>query len=309
VLEDWVLALAASPLVYLVLYLFATIDGFFPPIPSESVVIALAAVAVSTGTPNLWLVVLVAAAGAFTGDQIAYAIGRRVPVRRSRLLARPRAQRTLDWAEQSLATRGASFIIGARYIPVGRVAVNMTAGAVRFSRPRFVGLTALAAASWAVYSAVIGIGAGAWLHDRPLVAVGVGVVLGAVIGFGVDAVLSRVQGRPRVRHLGAHPTASPTQTATPEPEPEPDPVASVPPTAPVPPPVLDVVHGAPGHDVRGAEVLAEIDVLREDVLPDDVLREGVGPDGDLPDDLREDDLPREGRREPAPAVLLPGEPG
>ncbi|WP_246130958.1 DedA family protein, partial [Cellulomonas aerilata] len=220
-LEDWVLALAASPLVYAALYLFATIDGFFPPIPSESVVIALAAVAMSTGAPDLWLLLAVAAAGAFTGDQIAYAIGRRVPVRRTRLLRRPRAQRTLDWAERALANRGASFIIGARYIPVGRVAVNMTAGAVGFSRRRFVGLTALAAASWAVYSVVIGVGAGFWLHDRPLVAVAVGVVAGTLIGFGVDAVLSRVQGRPRARDLGAAPAPAPER----EPEPDPEPVA------------------------------------------------------------------------------------
>ncbi len=204
-LEEWILALAASPLVYLAMYLFATIDGFFPPMPSESVVIALAAVAMSTGAPNLWFILAVAAAGAFTGDQVAYAIGRRVPVRRSRLMRSARAQRTLDWAEHALATRGASFIIGARYIPIGRVAVNMTAGAVGFPRARFVGLTAVAAVSWAAYSTVIGIGAGAWLHDRPVVAVIVGVVAGAVIGLAVDAVLSRVQGRPRLRRLGVDP--------------------------------------------------------------------------------------------------------
>jgi membrane protein DedA with SNARE-associated domain len=39
--ENWILVLAASPFVYLGMYLFATIDGFFPPIPSESLAIAL----------------------------------------------------------------------------------------------------------------------------------------------------------------------------------------------------------------------------------------------------------------------------
>lgn len=33
-------------------------------------------------------------------------------------------------AESTLGNRGAAFIIGARFIPVGRVAVNMTAGAL-----------------------------------------------------------------------------------------------------------------------------------------------------------------------------------
>jgi membrane protein DedA with SNARE-associated domain len=215
VLEEWILALAASPLVYLAMYLFATVDGFFPPVPSESVVIALAAVAMSTGAPNLWLILAVAAAGAWTGDQIAYSIGRRVHVRGSWLMRGRRAQRTLDWAEHTLAHRGASFIIGARYIPIGRVAVNMTAGAVGFPRARFAGLTGIAAVSWAVYSTAIGIGAGAWLHDRPVVAVAVGVVSGAVIGLGVDAVLSRIQGRPRIRRLGVDPAPGASEPGPP----------------------------------------------------------------------------------------------
>jgi membrane-associated protein len=82
--QNWILALAASPLVYLGMYLFAVIDGFFPPIPSESLAIALAALSVSTGRPNLALIILFAATGAFTGDQIAYTIGKRLDVRRIR---------------------------------------------------------------------------------------------------------------------------------------------------------------------------------------------------------------------------------
>ena len=57
----------------------------------------------------------------------------------------------------ALDRRGASFIIAARYIPIGRVAVNMSAGALGYPRRRFVGLTAVAAVMWASYSAVIGI--------------------------------------------------------------------------------------------------------------------------------------------------------
>jgi len=192
VLEGWALALVGSPWIFVVLYLFATIDGFFPPIPSESVVIALAAVSMAEGTPNLWLLILVAAAGAWSGDQIAYLIGTRVKVRQLRLLRSRRGQAAVDWAENALANRGAAFIIAARYIPVGRVAVNMTAGAVGYSRRRFMGLTAIAAVTWGCYSTVIGIGAGAWLHDNTVLAVVVGVVGGLAIGLAVDWVLRRL---------------------------------------------------------------------------------------------------------------------
>lgn len=190
-LEEWILALAGSGWIYLGIYVFATIDGFFPPVPSESVVIAVAATAMVGDGPNLWLLVASAAAGAFTGDQIAYAIGSRVDVYRVRFLRGRRGRATLAWAEHALANRGSSFILAARYIPVGRVAVNMTAGALGYRRRRFVALTGLAAVTWAVYGTAIGVGAGAWLHDHPVIAVVAGVVIGVVVGLLIDWILRR----------------------------------------------------------------------------------------------------------------------
>lgn len=194
-LEGWILALAESFWVFPALYGFATIDGFFPPIPSESVVIALASLNRSEGVPNLPLVLLFAALGAFTGDQIAYQIGKTLDVRKLRLMRGAKAQAALDWAEKALEHRGASFIIAARYVPVGRVAVNMTAGAVGYHRPRFLGLTAFAALTWACYSAVIGIASGSLLQGRPVLAIVVGVVGGVVIGFLVDRLIHTLSNR------------------------------------------------------------------------------------------------------------------
>jgi membrane-associated protein len=191
VLEHWVLALAGSPWVYVALYAFATIDGFFPPIPSESVVIALAALAASTGRPSLAVLIPVAALGAFSGDQIAYTIGSRVDVHRVRLFRGRKGRAALAWAENALAQRGSSFILAARYIPVGRVAVNMAAGALGFPRRRFVALTALAGLSWAAYGTAIGVGTGEWLKGHPVIAVVVGIIIGLVVGVGIDWVLRR----------------------------------------------------------------------------------------------------------------------
>jgi membrane protein DedA with SNARE-associated domain len=191
VLEHWVLALAGSPWVYVVLYTFAAIDGFFPPIPSESIVIALAALSASTGSPHLAVLIPVAALGAFTGDQIAYAIGSRVDLHSVRLFRGPKGRSALAWAENALAHRGSSFILAARYIPVGRVAVNMAAGALGFPRRRFVGLTAIAGVSWAAYGTAIGVGTGEWLKGHPIIAVVVGIVVGLVVGVGIDVVLRR----------------------------------------------------------------------------------------------------------------------
>src|SRR5690606_34764796 len=137
-----------------------------------------------------WVLGAVAALGAFTGDQIAYALGRRLPVHELRIMQGKRQQRALRWADRALADRGAAFIIAARYVPVGRVAVNMTAGAVGFARGRVTLLTAIAAVTWSVYSVLLGIGAGAWLGENTVLAVVVGVAGGLALGFVIDPVIS-----------------------------------------------------------------------------------------------------------------------
>jgi membrane protein DedA with SNARE-associated domain len=208
-LETWILALAASGWIYPALYAFATIDGFFPPIPSESVVITLAVSAHASGEPNLLLVLVIAAAGAWTGDQIAFAIGRAIGTDRVRFLRTPRGRKAVAWAERALAHRGASFILAARYIPIGRVAVNMTAGAVGYPRRRFMAFSGIAAVTWALYSVLIGLVAAQWLGHEPLLAMVFGVVLGIAAGFVIDRILMV-----RARRRGELPAdAAPTAAA------------------------------------------------------------------------------------------------
>lgn len=65
-----------SPWFYLVLFAVAAIDGFFPVVPSESLVIT-AGVYAASGEPRLGWVVVLAALGAFTGDHVSFLVGRR----------------------------------------------------------------------------------------------------------------------------------------------------------------------------------------------------------------------------------------
>lgn len=193
-LESWILALAASPWVYAAMFGFATIDGFFPPLPSESVVITLAVAASHSGTPELWLVLVTAALGAWTGDQIAYQIGRMIGTERVPFLRGPRGRRAVAWAERALARRAASFILAARYVPIGRVAVNMTAGAVGYPRRPFMLIAGIAAVMWAIYSTLIGLVAARWLGHEPLLAIGLGVLLGVALGFVIDKIVMWITG-------------------------------------------------------------------------------------------------------------------
>ncbi len=198
-LQSWILDLVASVWVYPALFAFALIDGIFPPIPSESVVIALAVSASTQGQPVAVLVWLIAAAGAWCGDQIAYAIGRKVGTEPVALFRRPRFRRAAEFARQTLARRGSTFILAARYVPVGRVAVNLTAGAVRYPRRRFMAISAVAAITWAGYSLLIGLLAAEWLGHQPVLAMLVGVIGGIALGVVVDRTLAwrrrRAEGR------------------------------------------------------------------------------------------------------------------
>lgn len=200
--------LAASPWVYLVVFAVCLIDGFFPPVPSETVVVGAATVSVATGQPNLLLLIAVAAAGAIAGDNIAYQLGRAVGVTRFRWMRTKRVTAAVDWARRGLDRRGALLIFAARYIPVGRIAVNMTAGATGYPLRRFLPLSIAAGIAWAAYSAIFGIVAGQWLHDQPLLAIVLAIVVAALVGMVVDVVIRRLLAR-----AGAATVAAATRTA------------------------------------------------------------------------------------------------
>lgn len=188
-INDFVIGAAGQPWIYAVLLTFCIVDGFFPPVPSESVVVALAALAASTGGPNVWALIAVSAVGAFTGDNIAYLIGRKVGTDRFRWMQRARIISAFAWARRELDNRGALLILTARYIPIGRVAVNMTAGATGFSQRKFVALASLAATSWSGYSVGIGLAAGAWVKDYPLLGAAVAILLAIILGFIIDRII------------------------------------------------------------------------------------------------------------------------
>jgi len=188
-LNVFVIDAAAQWWVYPVLFALCTIDGFFPPVPSESVVVALTAVAVTAGAPNIWLLGVLAAAGAIVGDNIAFVIGRKVGTRGFRWRRRPRVMSAFGWARRELDRRGALLILSARYIPVGRVAVNMTAGATGFDQRRFVFFSVIAGISWSAYSVGLGALAGQWFHDHSLLAAVLAIVLALLLGVLVDHAL------------------------------------------------------------------------------------------------------------------------
>lgn len=198
VLNELIVSWAHSPFVLAAIVLVVLIDGIFPPMPSEAVVVAVASIGLATGSPTPWTVVLAAAGGAFLGDNLAFSIGRRVDLERFRWARRPKAVRLFGRARGALDQRSASVILTARFVPGGRVAVNLVARSTGFSRRRFVLLSAASGMVWAGYSVLVGILAGAWLQEQPVLGAVVAVVAALGCGAVIDAAVRRIR-RPRQR--------------------------------------------------------------------------------------------------------------
>ncbi|WP_427004354.1 DedA family protein [Pseudarthrobacter sp. H2] len=194
-INDFILAAAGQPWVLFLVFACCVIDGFFPPIPSESVVVGLAAVAATADVPNPAFLIATAAAGAFLGDNTAYLIGRGTGTRRWAWMRGPRMQKAFLWAGLELRKRPASLILVARFVPIGRVAVNLTAGATHYPRPRFMGLTVLSALLWAGYSVAIGMFFGQWFEDNHLLGAVIAIICAVVLGIGVDLGISKLRGK------------------------------------------------------------------------------------------------------------------
>lgn len=202
--------LMTSPELYPVVFGLAAADVLFPVIPSEGAVIAAGVFAAATGTPNLLLVMGLAAAGAFAGDHLAYGIGR--SVLGPRLIRRStRLSKAVDAISRQLDRRGGALIVSSRFIPGGRTAVTAACGTSRYPLRSFSKAAALAAVLWAIYCGLIGFIGGAAFTANPVL----GLTVGMGLAFGVSGVaeLIRHLRKPRTAPVEPDVDLKPTSSA------------------------------------------------------------------------------------------------
>jgi membrane-associated protein len=174
---------------YLVIFVIAVIDAFFPLVPSETLVVIGGSLAASDDMYFL-LVVVAGAAGAILGDNISFGIGHLVGERTvKRLLRTEKWHRRLEWAERTLDERGAYIILIARFIPGGRTAVTFSAGYVH-SLPwrRFIVYDVIACTLWATYAALLGYFFGRTFEENPVWGVVLAIVLAVSLGALVELI-------------------------------------------------------------------------------------------------------------------------
>src|SRR5690625_3557692 len=174
----------------LAVFLLCLIEGFFPVVLSEYLLLALASV---YGRGEIVIRVdffVLGWFGAFIGDQVAYWLGRTIGVTRFRWM-RPRSViRAIGGVRQTLHHSGALVVITARHIPGGRVAVNFIAGATRMKLIKFMSLDFISAAIWAAYSLAIGYFTAGWL-DNTVLQIALALVFAALLGWLIDRGIKR----------------------------------------------------------------------------------------------------------------------
>lgn len=193
--DAWILQFANSPWVYPALFLLVVGDAFFVVLPSETAVVALAALAGATGSPMLGLLVPVAALGAIIGDSACYWIGRSAGHDRWKWQRRGRLGRALGRARATVLARPAVLIFTARYIPFARIAVNLSAGAAGLPYRRFLPLSVAAGTGWAIYNTAVGLIFGSLMSSTPVLAIVVSVVVAVSLGLLIDRVADRLSMR------------------------------------------------------------------------------------------------------------------
>ena len=184
-------AVSGSDWSYVIVFLVAAIDAFFPVVPSEATAIAAGVVA---GAGDLNVLVLIAASlGAIVGDNISFALGHFLGDRVvNRFFKGEKSQERLAWAQRTLDARGGYLIVVARFIPGGRTVTTFTAGFVEtYPWRRFLLFDVIAGIIWGTYTVLLGYLGGKTFEEDPW--------KGLLLGFGIAlAVTAAVEA---VRHL------------------------------------------------------------------------------------------------------------
>jgi len=142
---------------YLVVALIIMAEGAGIPLPGETILLLAGAYA-GAGHLNLWGVILAAALGAITGDNLGFLIGRRggraLLLRYGHLLHV--GDQHLARAEAFYERHGAKTVFFARFVAVLRAVSSLLAGAHRMPYRRFAPWNAAGGILWAVVIGTLG---------------------------------------------------------------------------------------------------------------------------------------------------------
>jgi membrane protein DedA with SNARE-associated domain len=168
-------------------------DGPFPVLPSETLLMSASAVAFGRSDGRAVAGLFVAALiGSVLGDLVVFGLGRSS----HRLLAHAAG---VDcglslWVHRHLVLRPGVALVGARFVPGGRLLSTAAAGRFGLSLRRFLPWSVASSAAWSCYMLAIGMALGPLTGGNPLLGLLAGAVM-AVVTVGVFAVVARIRRR------------------------------------------------------------------------------------------------------------------
>lgn len=163
-------ALGHSWWAYPLILASCTFDAILPLLPSETALLT-GGILAANGSMLLGWVIVMAAIGAFVGDNLAYAIGHSADDWARRWSTRgEKGRRSLEWAHRGLDRHGGPLVIVARFLPGGRTATTIACGVLDFPYRQFVMFDAIGAVVWATLNTMIGYIGGHAFADNTIAA-------------------------------------------------------------------------------------------------------------------------------------------
>jgi membrane-associated protein len=175
-----------------ILVVMIAVDAPFPILPSETILMSAATTAFGGGDAGMVFGLFVAAlAGSVLGDAVVFWLGR---------CSHKLLSRTVDtecelsaWVRRHMLRSPGIALVGARFVPGGRLVSTAAAG--RFGLPvrRFLLWSVASSAAWSVYMLLIGLALGPITGGDPLLSLsaGVGMAVLTAAGFAIVSKLRR----------------------------------------------------------------------------------------------------------------------
>jgi membrane-associated protein len=174
-MTDLLTMMATPAWAYLALFAFLTVDAMVPVVPIQAIMITCGALTVYGGL-SLPVVITVGALGMFTGDSIAFILGRtagqvgnhwlsgRLSALRQRFAPRnddadhtsSKTKRAAERFTRGLRRPGPLVLLLCRFVPGGRMAAGYHAGRTGYPTRLFVAYDGAAAIAWATYGGLVG---------------------------------------------------------------------------------------------------------------------------------------------------------
>jgi len=167
------------------------VDGPFPVLPTETLLMSASAAAFGRHDAPAVLGLFVAAvAGSVLGDLLVFGLGRSS----HRMLAR-----TVDaecalasWIRRHVLLRPGVALVGARFVPGGRLLSTAAAGRFGLSVRRFLPWSVASSAAWSAYMLAIGMLLGPLTGGNPLLSMVAGAFM-AVVAAGAFAIVAQIR--------------------------------------------------------------------------------------------------------------------